>query len=319
MAWLVGIDEAGYGPNLGPLVMTAVACRVPEALAGADLWRVLAAAVRRDGDPDDGRPLVADSKVVFAGPRGLAALEAGVLATLRPQKKRPALLADYLHQVAPAGLAELAAEAWYRGDTPLPAAAEDGACSTAAEAFHNSCHDGRLEWGLARAAVVCPARFNRIVNEWGSKGAVLGEGLTGLVRWAWGLAGNDPVSLVVDKHGGRNAYAPMLQNAVPAGMVLAEREGMNRSVYRLTGGPRPMRFTFQPRADAEHFLVALASMASKYLRELLMGEFNRFWLERVPGLKPTAGYPGDAARFWEAIRPRAAELGLTAAQLWRCK
>jgi len=60
--------------------------------------------------------------------------------------------------------------------------------------------------------------------------------------------------------------------------------------------------TFQPRADQSYFCVALASMVSKYLRELLMGEFNRFWQEHVPGLRPTAGYPTDAARRWE--RPR---------------
>ena len=35
-------------------------------------------------------------------------------------------------------------------------------------------------------------------------------------------------------------------------------------------------------------------MASEYVRELCMAEFNRFWLERVKDLKPTAGYPGDA-------------------------
>src|SRR5262249_30245536 len=61
MAWIIGIDEAGYGPNLGPFVMTAVACRVPEALSEADLWHILRAAVRRHPSTDDGRLLVEDS------------------------------------------------------------------------------------------------------------------------------------------------------------------------------------------------------------------------------------------------------------------
>jgi hypothetical protein len=60
-------------------------------------------------------------------------------------------------------------------------------------------------------------------------------------------------------------------------------------------------------------------MASKYLRELLMLEFNRFWQEHVPGLKPTAGYPGDAARFLGAIRPAAERLGIAETALWRRK
>jgi ribonuclease HII len=80
-----------------------------------------------------------------------------------------------------------------------------------------------------------------------------------------------------------------------------------------------VRVTFRPRADADHFAVALASMLSKYVRERLMAEFNRFWLERVPGLKPTAGYPADAARFWQAIRPAAAQLGLPDAAVWRAR
>jgi ribonuclease HII len=128
-----------------------------------------------------------------------------------------------------------------------------------------------------------------------------------------------PLDFVVDKHGGRNTYAPLLQNAIPDGLVVAQQEGMACSVYRVVGTARPTRFTFRPRADGEHFCVALASMVSKYLREVLMLEFNRFWQEQVPGLKPTAGYPGDAARFFEAIRPALGRLGLGEEAVWRRK
>ncbi len=101
--------------------------------------------------------------------------------------------------------------------------------------------------------------------------------------------------------------------------MLPLQEGMSASVYRVLGMGREMRLTFQPRADTAHFCTALASMVSKYVRERLMEEFNHFWRERTPGLKPTAGYPGDAKRFYDAIRPTAERLGIAEAALWRRK
>jgi hypothetical protein len=50
-----------------------------------------------------------------------------------------------------------------------------------------------------------------------------------------------------------------------------------------------------------------------------MGEFNHFWQTHVPGLAPTAGYPGDALRFYEAIAPAAGRLGVPESALWRRK
>jgi len=38
-------------------------------------------------------------------------------------------------------------------------------------------------------------------------------------------------------------------------------------------------------------------LTAKYLRELAMEAFNRYWTSRVPGLRATAGYPVDARRF----------------------
>src|SRR5436190_2011065 len=76
MPWHIGIDEAGYGPNLGPFVMTLVACRCEE----ADLWTRLKSGVRRFDEPADHRLIVADSKQVYAPARGWAELERTVLA-----------------------------------------------------------------------------------------------------------------------------------------------------------------------------------------------------------------------------------------------
>src|SRR4051794_41570334 len=67
MRW-VGIDEAGYGPNLGPMVMTAVVAEGPDDRA-PDVWADLATTVARAGDPS---PLlwVDDSKAILRMPSG---------------------------------------------------------------------------------------------------------------------------------------------------------------------------------------------------------------------------------------------------------
>jgi hypothetical protein len=295
-----------------------VACRVPDAVAGKSLWRVLGDAVRKGEDPDDGRLLVDDSKVVYSTARGLVGLERGVHATLG--NGGPKELHGWLGGYCAEGHGELAAEAWYRGDSAVPAVADGGELTELAGRFGGACSStGVADW-RARCVVVCPPRFNKILDEAGTKGAVLAHALAALLRRCEAeSADGEAVHFFVDKHGGRNTYAAFIQHALPHGVVLAAEEGMARSAYRVHGLGRDVRLTFQPRADAEHFCVALASMASKYVRELCMAEFNRYWLDRVPGLKPTAGYPGDASRFWKAIRPAAEKMGLSESQLWRRK
>ena len=319
MTWIVGIDEAGYGPNLGPLVMSSVACRVPDELAGADLWRVLRRAVRRPGTKAGRRILVGDSKVVYTPALGLRDLEAGVLATLCPwHQAGPACVREYVDWACPAGHDGLWAEAWYGGTTALPVAADATKVRALAERFQDMATTQHISHFRICSVLVCPARFNELVDQWGSKGAVLGHGLAALLAASRDdMEAGEPIHFHVDKHGGRNNYAAMLQHALPGSMVIAREEKAQRSVYDVLGLERPIRITIQPRADGAHFCVSLASMASKYLRELMMLEFNRYWQQHVPGLVPTAGYPTDSVRFFAAIRPAVERLGLVEAAIWR--
>lgn len=319
--WIIGIDEAGYGPNFGPFVMTSVACRVPDHCRRANLWRLLHPAVRRSEEQDKGQLLIDDSKRVYTV-HGLAGLERGVLATLTAGggPPFPASLPELIDWACPDDGDELRREVWYRGLQSLPIHLMPADLGLYASRFEDVCAASGIGDWQVRSVVICPGRFNALLDEGGTKGHVLAHALTCLLRWQRSnLPGVDDLAFFIDKHGGRNTYAAMIHHALPDGIVFVERESMACSAYKIRGLERAMQLMFQPRADGEHFCVALASMVSKYLREVLMLEFNRFWQEHVPDLKPTAGYPGDAARFLQAIRQTIEKLGLREETLWRRK
>jgi ribonuclease HII len=318
MPWQIGIDEAGYGPNLGPFVMTLVACRTPA--HDACLWDALKSCVRRAEEPADHRLVVADSKLVYSPSSGWDDLEKTALSAHGGGFfDHAATLKELLWNLAADELSALADEAWFAGDTMLPTVVDSDELAASIDGWRQASEDVGVHWGFCQSALVAAPRFNALIDKWDSKSAVLSVAATQLMRRCVEQTNAEPMHFVVDKHGGRNAYSALLQHAFPAGFVLAEEEGRARSVYRVEGLDREIRITVMPKADVLHFTVALASMLSKYVRELLMREFNRFWQMHVPGLKATAGYPSDATRYYEAIRPAMAKLGIAERAVWRCR
>lgn len=328
MPWVVGIDEAGYGPNLGPLVQAAVAMRLPDGdLAG---WDTLKPWVRRCHERDDGRLLIDDSKKVYGGTNGFEKLQRVTRLFLAAPPKEwtsdPPLsgTVDDLFQLVPDELrSELNREPWLDCTQGLPSAEQHGVRNDDPYFAVVNCSGGSY---LARPVVVTTPRFNRRVGEVGSKAAILSDGLIQLARDVpnVGRAGFDngalePVHVICDKHGGRNFYGPLLQDAFPDGWIVAERESAGESRYRVLGLDREITVVFRPKADGDSVCVALASMVCKYLREVCMMQFNAFWQKHVPGLKPTAGYPVDAKRFYAEIQPAMAHLGIHPDAVWRKK
>ncbi len=302
----VGIDEAGYGPNLGPMVMTAVIARGRR----PDLWADLAATVSRAGGPGD-RLWVDDSKRVYQGRKGRDRLDAACLAAVAASGRgRPTTLAALLEAVAAGTLDEVELTHWVESDPPIPGdapASEPLACGP---------------WRIVevRSVVVGPMRFNADLEATGSKALVHFRAFARLLGHVWGLVDEEaPASVVSDKHGGRHYYAPALSDAFPDAWLERGPEGPDLSRYTLRDGPRRLELRLRPRADAADGLVALASLVSKSIREHWMDAFNAHWTARLPDLKPTAGYPGDSARFRDAIEPACLARGLAPSAWWRAK
>ncbi len=310
----VGVDEAGYGPRLGPLVVAAAALEGP-----ADPWRALRAAVARPGEELRDRVLLGDSKEVYTPSRGLARLEEGVLAVLgaadgAPPATVPRLLARVAPEVPVPDLP------WARAlDAPLPRAADPARVEVLGRRLAEASASAGVRWRLLRARPVPEPEFNAAVARTGNKAHALFGWVAPLLAEAWTMPGPAERVALLDKEGGRDSYLPLLVPAFPRARVVRRGvEGPELSTYVLEQAGVRLAVEVRPRSEA--FLpVAVASMLAKYVRELHMEALNAFWTREVPGLRPTAGYPEDADRFLGEIEPARAALGIPRESFVRCR
>lgn len=310
----VGIDEAGYGPNLGPLVMTAVVAESPDDQP-PDVWADLAATVdRAGGDPN--RLWVDDSKAVHRPGHGRERLDSACLAVLAAaDRPRPRTLSGLLAALDAGTLDEAELTRWLDGNDPVWPDA-----SLAADPRVEALQGARWRVCGVWTEVVGPARFNRGLEQTDSKARVHFAAFARLLARVWEQASDGAATSVRgDKHGGRHFYLEPLIDAFPDAWIDRGEEGPDLSRYTLRDRARRLELRLQPRADSADGLVALASLVSKSVRELWMDAFNAYWRARLPDLKPTAGYPVDAARFRRAIEPLCREGGLDLGDWWRAR
>lgn len=299
---LAGIDEAGLGPTLGPLVTACAALEVPDDWRPESPWERLADACSERFSARDKRPAVADSKVLHrAG--GLAALELTVGAF--------SLLAG------PGGAPELAFPddddggshpCYSRTLAPFPAVNAPEDVRRAAEALSRCLERAGAKFLRLRALALHEPVMNRRFDRGLNKNQVLLRETGAHIRSLAAAHAGSPLLLVVDKQGGRDSYLPFLTDLFPGAWidVLEECRACSRYRLRRTGGDAEIRF--QARADSVSFPTALASLAAKHARERAMAELNAWFGGRLPSLRPTAGYPADAGRWLADTERDAAEL-----------
>lgn len=319
MAIIAGIDEAGYGPLLGPLVITVVAFDVPDEKAEGSLWELLKDAVSIDSKDKRRRLVVRDSKKLYHARNGLKHLEEAVLSFLWLKDFRVTSFYQLLSCLSCLNSGIMAHYPWYaEKDCALPLSTTIPAVLNYTDLLQNTLEKQGAQLRLAASRVLTVQEFNGQVRITGNKASVLFQNSAALISKLWNT-GNGTIQLTVDKQGGRNRYLDLLKDQFPEADIKVLQESAQISVYKIEDGQRNMRLSFTEKGEDACMAAALASIFSKYIRELFMRLENQYWLRFLPNLRPTAGYYEDAQRFLAEIAQVKKAEGITDDILIRIK
>jgi hypothetical protein len=310
MALLAGIDEAGYGPLLGPLVTAAAVFSIPDGQLREDLWKLLEPAVSRQKKGRRGRLLVNDSKKVYSRQTGLKELKRTILAAMLAGGlgRIPETADEFFNSVCPDFTSQRGQYPWHTR-LPQPMEVNSSDIRIAAALFTRTLQERGMSLRLMQARCLEVAAYNQRIERIKNKAGVLFGQLCCLVDAVFRTRRKEDgvVQFLIDRQGGRMHYRSELQRMFPEMELAVLKEDEHLSSYQLQSEAGTMRLHFSAGADETYLPVSLASMLAKLIRELLIANLNRYFSEICGQIRPTAGYWEDGQRYLLELSERLGE------------
>lgn len=279
MELVIGIDENGLGPRLGPLVVTAVSMELEAYDA-----KKLARALRRRGYTDS-KDVCASQSMADGEAKALAVV-ACVTGTL-PDDFDALLSAvslegpEWLRAPCP----KVGHEPCWDATVALPRWATSEQVAEETHALQRILERHGVRLRALRSTILCASRLNGHIGEGTSKSRIDLHAFEDLAVALVREAGRE-ARIICGRVGMLKFYEPAF-GALSHYLCAPLEESDRRSAYRL---PRLGEIEFTVDSDRNHPPVALASLVGKLLREGFVERMNAFYEVRVEGLRRASGY-----------------------------